>query len=93
MSASALDQLATPRIFRFHLLHDWLPESITKETKIIYCYRNPKDVSISYFHHTKVFKQIYDVFEFDEFFKHYPSSSLWNLDRPRYELGTTSGRI
>lgn len=75
---SVVEELSAPRIFRLHLLHDWLPESITKETKIIYCYRNPKDVSVSYFHHTKFFKQIYDGFEFesfDEFFQHYMSNN------------------
>lgn len=48
----------SPRFIRTHLPFDLLPKQLRtgeKKPKIIYIARNPKDVAISYYHHSRLF--------------------------------------
>lgn len=63
-----IDSMSSPRIFKTHLKWKWLPKSSTDGVKYIYCYRNPKDVCVSYYHYMQGFKPLYQFHgSFDEF--------------------------
>ncbi|KAK9511798.1 hypothetical protein O3M35_000391 [Rhynocoris fuscipes] len=50
-----LENMNTPRFIKSHLPPELLPKQLwTVKPKIIYVYRNPKDVVISYYHHYKL---------------------------------------
>ncbi|XP_046666554.1 luciferin sulfotransferase-like [Homalodisca vitripennis] len=52
-----LSQLSSPRFIKSHLPIQLLPRQIwTKKPKLIYVFRNPKDVALSYYHHYRVWK-------------------------------------
>ena len=47
-SLEDLGRLQSPRIFNSHLRFDQLPDEVrTKKTKLVFVYRNPKDVAVS----------------------------------------------
>ena len=48
---SQLDDIPVPRIMKTHLPWDMVPKN--DKCKYIYCYRNPKDVFVSLYHHIK----------------------------------------
>lgn len=56
--AALCDSLASPRIFKTHDRWSWVPKG--KGVKYVYCYRNPKDVVVSYYHHQKMFSGHYE---------------------------------
>ena len=65
-SQELIDALASPRIMKTHDKWRWIPKG--EGVKYIYCYRNPKDVAVSYFNHMKLFSGHYDYKgTFDEF--------------------------
>uniref|UniRef100_A0A1B6EYI4 Sulfotransferase domain-containing protein n=1 Tax=Cuerna arida TaxID=1464854 RepID=A0A1B6EYI4_9HEMI len=52
-----LSQSASPRFIKSHLPLQLLPRQIwTKKPKLIYVFRNPKDVALSYCHHYRIWK-------------------------------------
>ena len=57
LEQEAIDSALSPRVFKTHLKWKWVPKS--DGVKYIYCYRNPKDVVVSYFHHMKMFGGAY----------------------------------
>lgn len=61
-----VNKMMSPRIFKTHLKWRWVPKA--DGVKYIYCYRNPKDVAVSYHHHMQVFKSFYCLQgSFDDF--------------------------
>ncbi|OQV22566.1 putative Sulfotransferase family cytosolic 1B member 1 [Hypsibius exemplaris] len=54
MPIDLLDEQMSPRLIKTHLPWDLLPKSIVeKKCKMIYVYRNPKDVMVSLYHFCK----------------------------------------
>ena len=49
-SSSELEDIPAPRMLKTHLPWDLVPKN--DKCKYIYCYRNPKDVFVSLYHHT-----------------------------------------
>nr|CAD7266351.1 unnamed protein product [Timema shepardi] len=59
-----IDQIKSPRLIKTHLPIELLPKEVwTKKPKIIYVSRNPKDVSISFYHHFKLMQNYIGSFE------------------------------
>ena len=57
----------SPRIFKTHSQWEWVPKD--DAIKYIYCYRNPKDVAVSYYYHLLLFHSADGYNQsFDEFF-------------------------
>ena len=50
-----LEQLPTPRVLRSHFSYDLMPCGLPNKAsgRYIYVIRNPKDVAVSFFHHSK----------------------------------------
>ncbi|XP_066904899.1 luciferin sulfotransferase [Halyomorpha halys] len=59
--------LPSPRLVSTHLPYSLLPPALTKKCKSIYIARNPKDVSVSYYHQNRLLK----VFDFQSDFEKY----------------------
>ncbi|KAB7503909.1 Sulfotransferase 1C4 [Armadillidium nasatum] len=51
-----------PRIIKTHLPFSLLSPSLAENSKIIYVVRDPKDVAVSYCHHSRLFKVVYSPF-------------------------------
>lgn len=62
-----IDNLSSPRYFKTHMKWRWVPKG--DGVKYIYCYRNPKDVVVSYYHHTQNFKYYDFKVSLDEYFR------------------------
>ena len=50
-------EMKSPRVIKTHDLWRWVPKS--DMLKFIFCYRNPKDVCCSYYHHINYFSNDY----------------------------------
>ncbi|CAH2073434.1 unnamed protein product, partial [Iphiclides podalirius] len=46
----------SPRFIKTHLPMTLLPPTLLDSTKVVYVARDPRDVAVSYFHHSKLFK-------------------------------------
>ncbi|XP_046383771.1 luciferin sulfotransferase-like isoform X2 [Ischnura elegans] len=56
--------MKSPRYIKTHLPYELLPEQMkSKNTKIIYVARNPKDTCVSYFHHARLIEGYRGSFE------------------------------
>ena len=68
LTQEEVDSARSPRVFKTHLKWRWTPKA--EGVKYIYCYRNPKDVAVSYFHHIMALNKNYQ-FEgnFDDFMR------------------------
>jgi len=53
-----IDKMSSPRVLKTHDKWAWVPKA--KGVRYIYCYRNPKDVCVSYYHHMKTFRGHYE---------------------------------
>ncbi len=61
ISNERLEKVPSPRILNNHLLVELLPKGVFKhKCKIIYILRNPKDMAVSFYHHTKKLKEHYE---------------------------------
>ncbi|KAF2358803.1 Sulfotransferase domain, partial [Trinorchestia longiramus] len=45
-----------PRIFKTHLSFPFLSDTALTKAKIVYTIRDPRDLCLSYYHHSKLFK-------------------------------------
>jgi len=52
-----VDNMKSPRAFKTHDPYDWIPKG--EGVKYVYCYRNPKDMAVSYYHHIKMMNLAY----------------------------------
>ena len=56
LSQEQIDVAPSPRVFKTHMRWKWVPKA--DGVKYIYCYRNPKDCAVSFFHHmSRVFNK------------------------------------
>ncbi|XP_075410089.1 amine sulfotransferase-like [Tenrec ecaudatus] len=72
----------SPRLFCTHLPYYLAPNALkNNKNKIIYVYRNPKDVMISYFHFSKLMVTLEDAENIEQFMKRFLDGkvvgSLW----------------
>ncbi|XP_006879214.1 PREDICTED: amine sulfotransferase-like [Elephantulus edwardii] len=72
----------SPRLFTSHLPYYLVPNGLKKKkAKIIYVYRNPKDVMNSYFHFSKFVSVLEPIKDIEEFMKRFLDGkvvgSLW----------------
>ncbi|XP_047988801.1 sulfotransferase 1C4-like [Leguminivora glycinivorella] len=58
----------SPRFFKTHLPFSLLPSNLVDTAKVVYVARDPRDVAVSYYHHTKLFWKYTGDFK-----------SYWNL--------------
>ncbi|XP_047740682.1 uncharacterized protein LOC108682228 [Hyalella azteca] len=56
-----------PRVIKTHLSFDFLNETALSKAKIVYTIRDPRDVCISYHHHSRLFKYEGFTGTFDEY--------------------------
>ncbi|XP_037376186.1 amine sulfotransferase-like [Talpa occidentalis] len=64
------DERPSPRLFSSHLPYYLVPRGLkNKKAKIIYVYRNPKDVMCSYFHFSNMLSTFKSTATFEEFMK------------------------
>ena len=78
ISPVQIDALESPRILNTHHPPHLLPKDIKeKKTRIVYIYRNPKDVAISSYHHfTKAMAMLdCNAGDLDGFKKAFPTST------------------
>ncbi|KAK9718751.1 Sulfotransferase domain [Popillia japonica] len=81
---SKLKKTKKRRFIKSHLPWDLLPAQIregNRKSKIIHVVRNPKDVCVSFYHHTKIFPNLYVSMEeyFDKFISDkFLYSPYWN---------------
>nr|QNH68008.1 sulfotransferase-like protein 1 [Brachionus koreanus] len=78
-----IENIKTKRIIKTHLPHSFLPDEIEKKAKLIYIVRNPKDVTVSYFHFTNLSTQAQFTGNFYDFTKLFiegkvPYGPWWN---------------
>ncbi|CAF0738590.1 unnamed protein product [Brachionus calyciflorus] len=64
-----IDNIKSRRIIKTHLPISFLPDNIENESKVIYIVRNPKDVTVSYFHFTNLSTQAQFTGSFYDFAK------------------------
>jgi len=63
---SFIDNLSSPRVLKTHMKWCWVPKG--DGVKYIYCYRNPKDVVVSYYHYVLIMKYFNYNDSFDEYY-------------------------
>ena len=51
-----MQMLPDPRVFKTHLPLCLYPDDLLDSSRVVVCFRNPKDVVVSYYHHEKMFK-------------------------------------
>lgn len=67
---STIEKMQSPRFIKTHLPFSLLPSDILeKKPKIIYIMRNPKDVTVSYYHFVRMMSMSDYRGTFEEFFK------------------------
>ncbi|XP_047590492.1 amine sulfotransferase-like isoform X2 [Lutra lutra] len=87
--AMDFEERPSPRLFSTHLPYYLVPSGLkNKKAKIIYVYRNPKDVMCSYFHFAKNVTSQFTVMGslwFDHIKGWYEHRSLFNIQFMTYE--------
>ncbi|XP_060810784.1 sulfotransferase 1C4-like [Amyelois transitella] len=62
-------KLPSPRFIKTHLPFSMLPPSLLDTVKVVYVARDPRDVAVSYYHHSKLFKLKNFQGDFPEFWQ------------------------
>jgi len=70
------EHLAHPRTIKTHLPFSLLPNNLLDTAKVIYVYRNPKDVIVSYLHHCRLMKVQDFTGDMEEFLKEFIDGDL-----------------
>jgi hypothetical protein len=67
---SIVDNIPSPRALNTHVPYRWLPKQhIENGGKIVHVLRNPKDVTVSMYHHLKNSRELGDISDFKTFFE------------------------
>ncbi|CAH2073438.1 unnamed protein product, partial [Iphiclides podalirius] len=66
----------SPRFIKTHLPMSLLPPTLLDSTKVVYVARDPRDVAVSYFHHTKLFKMTPFSGDFKTFWSYFMRDML-----------------
>ncbi|CAL4182711.1 unnamed protein product, partial [Meganyctiphanes norvegica] len=74
-----LDTLPSPRIIKSHLPLSLLPPDTLDSTKLVYVARNPIDVCISYYHFSRLLKDINYSGTFDQFVQRFIEGNMMSL--------------
>ncbi|XP_068242972.1 sulfotransferase 1A3-like [Palaemon carinicauda] len=65
-----------PRTIKTHLPLSLMPPTLLDTTKVVYVARNPKDVVVSFHHHSRVMKESDYVGHFDDFVQYFVDDDL-----------------
>ncbi|KAM3851051.1 amine sulfotransferase-like [Vipera latastei] len=72
-----ISQLPSPRVLMSHLPYYLLPQKLrAKKGKVIYVYRNPKDILVSYFHYHNSFQGIENATNLEEYMQDFLSGNV-----------------
>ncbi|KAG0721578.1 Sulfotransferase 1A4 [Chionoecetes opilio] len=66
----------SPRSFKSHLPLSLLPSNLLATTKTVYLARNPKDVVLSYLHHSRIFRNHAYVGTLEQFVQYFLDGDL-----------------
>ncbi|XP_074501449.1 amine sulfotransferase-like [Sebastes fasciatus] len=67
-----------PRIFGSHLPPDMLPQGVkAKQLKVVYVWRNPKDILVSLYHFAHSFVMLETPQSFDDFFQQFLDGNVY----------------
>ena len=66
----SIEKETGPRLLKTHFPYNYLPRDIS-QAKVIYIFRNPKDVAVSYFHFCRMFKLLNFEGNFEEFLRQF----------------------
>ncbi|KAK4315861.1 hypothetical protein Pmani_012943 [Petrolisthes manimaculis] len=65
-----------PRTIKTHLSLSLLPQNLLDTSKVVYLARNPKDAIVSFYHHSRIFKNHNYTGTFDEFVQFFLDDDL-----------------
>lgn len=69
------DAFPSPRLLNTHVLFHEMPTDILKgQTKLVFIYRNPKDIAVSYYHHHRKIERYAYTGKFCHFLKRFAES-------------------
>ncbi|XP_039211425.1 amine sulfotransferase-like [Crotalus tigris] len=72
-----MSQMPSPRVIMSHLPYYLLPKKLrAKKGKVIYVYRNPKDILVSYFHYCNCFHGVENSTNLEEFMQRFLSGDI-----------------
>ncbi|XP_039211428.1 amine sulfotransferase-like isoform X2 [Crotalus tigris] len=72
-----MSQLPSPRVIMSHLPYYLFPKKLrAKKGKVIYVYRNPKDILVSYFHYSNCFNGVENSTNLEEFMQRFLSGDI-----------------
>lgn len=66
-----------PRVLKTHLSFDHLSSTALSKGKVVYVIRDPRDVCISYYHHSLLFKNIQFNGTFEQYMEAFMEGSTW----------------
>ncbi|XP_005110989.1 sulfotransferase 1C2 [Aplysia californica] len=74
-----LDNLPSPRFLNTHVFFDKLPSDLLKgNVKMVFVYRNPKDIAVSFYHHHSRLKSYGYEGKFSNYIKRFASGLVSN---------------
>uniref|UniRef100_A0A8C5WSB8 Sulfotransferase n=1 Tax=Laticauda laticaudata TaxID=8630 RepID=A0A8C5WSB8_LATLA len=72
-----ITQLPSPRVIMSHLPYYLVPKTLrAKKGKVIYVYRNPKDILVSYFHYVNSWSGMENSCNFEEYMQRFLSGNV-----------------